>query len=98
MTARTKTTLELSDIVAIELECKKCGATMSYRIGQPFQPPTRCVACNHEQWLVVGGQDWESICRLAITISQLASNAPQGFTLRMEVTSPSASREADGRV
>jgi hypothetical protein len=94
MTLETRTTLELKDVKALEFECAKCHTKIAFPITQFSQPPLRCVACDGEQWLIGGSQDWESISRFAKAIQWFVSKPPKGFVLRLELTDSSVSPEA----
>jgi hypothetical protein len=94
MTTETRTTIELGDVLAIEFECKKCGAKIAVPIEKFRQAPLRCAACDTqeaEQWLVANGpeSDHSRIGRLAQLIAQLSELKPEHFAMRLEIASQS---------
>lgn len=51
MTSKTRTFIELSDIVALSFECKSCGTTVSFDLEKDFKVQS-VVSCYHcgELW------------------------------------------------
>jgi len=100
MTIQTKRFIELSDILAVRLTCKHCGATLSFPIGDdklkrdqsssPFL--SVCPSC-HQIWAELGGSSYESvITRTTAALNRLREilhgnpPAPLGFSLVLEIT------------
>lgn len=46
MTIETRYVAALTDVAAIRLSCKKCGAAYSFHPTRALQPPHSCRVCN----------------------------------------------------
>jgi hypothetical protein len=93
MTIETRTTVQLSDIKAIEFECAKCHAKSIFQIGKFDNPPLNCGACGGEPWFVANTPDRSDIAKLAQIITRFSGQPSSGFAMRLEVRGVSASRE-----
>jgi len=88
MTIETSTTIEPSDIVAIEFECVKCKAKTVFPVDKFKSIPTRCTVCDSEQWLIPGDRAYADLVSLGRIIKWFQSEEkPQGFTLRLRLSS-----------
>ena len=98
MTIETRTTIQIPDIKSIEFECNKCHTKTAYTVDQYKFPLTRCTTCDDsEQWLIAGGTEWEDLKRLGDVVRRFSK--PNGkFSVRLEITTPSASRVEVGTV
>ena len=84
MTVETKTTIELSDIKAIEFECKNCGRIVAWPIKAAKEPPFQC-DCNTPQWMSVGGDTYRSLMTLIDAIKRHGNAQGEPFILRLVV-------------
>jgi hypothetical protein len=50
MTNQTKQFIEMSDILAVRLECKDCGSSLLVALGKTVRPPYVCPNCNVPWW------------------------------------------------
>lgn len=89
MTIETSTSIELSDIAAVEFQCAVCRAKTVIPVGSFKDAPTHCSSCweqNRKQWLVPGSQDFHDIRMLAQTIQLFSGpQAPAGFQFRLHL-------------
>lgn len=103
MTTETRTTVQLSDIQAIEFECKKCHAKAVFKIASFEGPPLHCISCGQPPelsgaWFGANSEERTRIADLGRIIRQLArfsDHAETKFTVRLEVSGVSASRAGD---
>jgi len=84
MTIETKTTIQLSDLINIEFECRACGATTSWPIGVAKNPPTSC-RCRDEQWMPIGGQVYRDISALIDLVQRLSNTDGEKFVMRLRL-------------
>jgi DNA replicative helicase MCM subunit Mcm2 (Cdc46/Mcm family) len=62
MTVETRTTMQLSDIKAIEFECTHCHAKRIFQIRNFDTPPLNCGSCGESQpWFVANSPDRSDI-------------------------------------
>lgn len=98
MTIETRTSIELSDITALEFECKDCHTRIMFPVAGFKDPPIYCSVCfekSKKQWMVLGNQDFRDIHTLGHIIQLFSGmNKPDGFVMRLHITNPFASREA----
>ena len=61
MTSKTKHYIELSDMIALQLECGRCGATLSLPLKENMDVRAlrNCPNCN-EGWASLGGSSIEA--------------------------------------
>ena len=98
MTIETRTTIEPSDISAIEFECTTCHARVAIPINKFKNAPLSCSSCNEneqKQWFIPGSTDYSHMRALGETI-QLYSGIgkPESFVMRFHLTNDSASGRA----
>jgi DNA replicative helicase MCM subunit Mcm2 (Cdc46/Mcm family) len=89
MTVETRTSIEPSDVTAIEFECRICGTKIVLPIKSFDSPPISCSACkqhDRKQWLIPGSQDFADLNVLVHTVRVFSNTAkPNGFTLRLHL-------------
>ncbi|SRR6266404_991206 len=98
MTIETRTTIQLSDIEAIEFQCKNCNVKYVYPIKQFEGPPIFCGCNTQDAWFVANSPDRSDIAKLGEVVRRFSNQPQSKFTLRLEVKGVSASREANDRV
>ena len=101
MTIQTKHFIELTDLIALRLTCKHCGATLSLLLsdaklamGENSQSTflSSCPSC-HRNWADLGETTYEPQIKKATAalnrLTQLLhgeSAVPLGFSLTLEIT------------
>lgn len=98
MTIETRSTIELSDVVACEFVCNKCKTKTVRLLNADFNLPGMCGNCQNT-WLTEGQESND--LRIFLNLLQRYAAGPRPFTLRLEikdlaggVMASSASREA----
>jgi hypothetical protein len=91
MTVETKTTIQLSDITAIEFECKNCHATLSWPVAIFKHPPTACPCRTDQHWMAQGGSLFEAITEMVENLRGLSKAGNEPFIMRLGVRELSAS-------
>jgi hypothetical protein len=88
MTAETKTTLQLSDITAVEFECKKCHRIVSLPLPlkSPNQVPVECDCDIRQHWMPTGSDAHRSLLALMDYIERYANATNEPFVLRFVTT------------
>jgi hypothetical protein len=84
MTVETKTTIQLSDIKAVEFECKNCHRVVSWPIQVVMKLPTECT-CSTPQWMTIGGDMHQRLTSLIEQIRTLAKASGEPFVIRFAV-------------
>lgn len=87
MTIETKTTIQLSDVKAIEFWCKSCSRMVSYPIGSARNPPFKCECLGSPQWMGVGDNTYRDLTMLISLIQRYGQTNGEQFFLRFEVDS-----------
>lgn len=89
MTTETRTTIEPSDITAIEFECRKCHTRTIRLFNNWLQGPSECSNCG-EQWMLPTSVDLENVKQLVALIRGFANGEKNGrpFKLRLELSKP----------
>ena len=90
MTFEHRFLLELTDILAVRLECKKCGATLGFPPSQgTVLPPAECKSCSHV-WMQTGSAADKGLRALFDNLRQLRADAEGlGFRIKLEFEGPS---------
>ena len=87
MVSHARTTIDLTDIKSIEIECDSCHTKLLLDLQQVKSMPTRCPNENcKKQWLIDGSQnvaDWSELFTLMRKFSTAKS---EPFTLRLEIS------------
>jgi transposase-like protein len=85
MTTKTMKLVEPSDLVAIHLECKHCGSTLSVVLDKSVSRlPDKCPNC-HETWFDIEGRAKKTLTEIIEAHRRLLDNPPRGLTLRIEI-------------
>lgn len=97
MTIETRTTIQLSDVTAVEFKCKNCGRIISWPI-EAAKVPTECDCRNPPQpaWMPFGGETYADLMKLLSLIKRWGSANNEPFTLQFVVRGIS-DRAASGR-
>jgi len=100
MTAETRTTIGLGDIVAIEYQCRHCGTKTIRLLNAVHRVPIACGNCNHP-WMTDRSREYAELNDLHSLIRTLAtSSIGTQVGIRLEVLGieamPSASDHASG--
>ncbi len=91
MTAETRTTIEIADIVAFEFECCKCKARVVRPLTDENKIPMRCVNCNAEQWFTENSRDFTDLRFVLNSLGVYAESLKnRPFVLRSELRSHTA--------
>jgi hypothetical protein len=89
MTISTKTTLDVSDIQAIEFECMSCHSKVTMPVNTFGGPPISCMTCeSREQWFIPGSQDHANVVQLGRIFRDCAKNDKKRFAMRFEISNP----------
>jgi hypothetical protein len=86
MTSEKRTTIQLRDIKAIEMECLKCHAKIVRPIASWYGDVTQCANCN-EQWMMPQAQDFKNLRNLvnALATCTIQAADKQPYALRLEI-------------
>lgn len=90
MTIEDRYILDVADLRTIRLECKGCGAAISYDASRAVDPTTRCAACG-VQWLIQGSDEHQMLTRLLLGLRSVAATDTKdttGYRLRFELSRP----------
>jgi hypothetical protein len=87
MTIETRTTVELSDINAVEFECRKCGTKTVRKIDGNYVTPVACDNCKEQWFLGLGPESGE----LGHFIERIGYYSGKGFPylLRLQIAKES---------
>ena len=89
MTVETKTTIHLSDIATVEIECRDCHRTVITPLDKAKNPQTFC-DCNGKNWMPEGGDTYQRLRKLWSLMQQYAEANNEPFVMRFGLK-PSAS-------
>ncbi len=89
MTKELKTTIEPSDILAVEITCTHCGTVISQQIGVWQNNMAQCPSCNttwmpHRQFLIYIG---DIVTRLRHLTSLPKENPGPSISIRFAIRS-----------
>jgi hypothetical protein len=90
MTTETRTTIQLSDLKAVEIECTSCHSRIARPIGTLLSPALGCPECN-SNWTQFRGT-LEFLAKFTSQIAKVAAiddpknDAP--FVVRFEIAQP----------
>lgn len=86
MTVENRRFVELIDILAVQFECKQCGARLSCPIRKWKQMKFGCPNCN-APWVTEGSIDYRTLESLLANLKLLAEHqSTEGkFTFRLEL-------------
>ena len=82
MTIETRSTIELSDVVACEFVCNKCKTRTTRLLNADFNPPVMCGNCQ-DVWLTEGQESKD--LRSFVNLLQRYAAGERPFTLRLEI-------------
>jgi hypothetical protein len=71
MTTEVRTTIEISDIIAIELRCRGCNGKQTIRLDKWLVSALRCANCG-TSWPIQSVNEHQTLLALANTLSQAA--------------------------
>ena len=91
MTVETRTTIQLSDVTAVEFKCKSCGRVLSWPI-EAAKVPTECDCRGYMQpgWMPIGSETYAGLVKLLDLIKQWGRADNESFTLQFVVRGLSA--------
>jgi uncharacterized Zn finger protein len=87
MTTELRTTIEVSDILAIELMCRKCGGKQSVPLTHWLVSSVRCGNCG-AVWPIQSVDEHKRLMQLASSLAESSkiNNAPDlPFEVRLEL-------------
>jgi hypothetical protein len=86
MTSETRTTIEATDVKAVELECVKCGFRTVWPLNQWNGRYVRCATCG-ESWPVLQNALYDALGRVVTSLSEIAKadRAAIPFRIRFEL-------------
>jgi hypothetical protein len=86
MTIETRSSIELGDIVAFEMECSKCHARTIRKLQTIFDVPGKCGNCGGG-WMMQGSSELNSLREFLTQMQSYIKTPPnQNFVLRLEVS------------
>lgn len=86
MTVETRSSIELTDIVAFEMECNNCHARTIRPIKPQFDVPNKCGNCS-AGWMMHGSAELNNLREFLTQLQSYIKTAPnQNFVLRFEVS------------
>lgn len=97
MTVETKTTIELSDVEAVEFECKNCHSVSKWPISIAKSPPLQCHCGSPSQWMTLGGDMHTNITHLIELMRQLGKAQNEPFAMRFTLKTSASVRVSDGK-
>jgi len=88
VTYETKYLIDVSDVLGVEFECKKCKTKIALAITDSAKAVWECPICN-EEWIVSGTNEQNAIQNLLRTFKN-AADALQGrtFSLKLHIAAP----------
>ncbi len=87
MTSEVRTTIEASDVIAIEIQCKECGTRSSYPLKNWRIAPNGCGNCG-AHWGHLDSE-FQQLSHLIAMLKVFGSDRPKNplpFALRFEVS------------
>ena len=84
MTIETRGLIEPKDIVAIEFECRKCGARLVMALEGIQQVPTSCSRCD-DTWVIHSSQEHGRLHHFVQKLKDFATATNDPYILRFEV-------------
>jgi hypothetical protein len=104
MTSQTQKFIELSDILALKLECKHCESVLAIPSSRDMARRedvgklSICPVCQRP-WATLGGATYEPlIAKFVSALNEMRNafkDAPIGFTLTLEISSDPVSTAKD---
>ena len=94
MTTETRTTIELQDIIAIELECKLCGTKSTRKLDKNLVVPVICDNCR-DQWMIGNSDELHALTSFFQELCRYTGNKFK-YKLRLQIT-PSVSQTSTDR-
>jgi hypothetical protein len=95
MTVETKTTIQPSDIITVEFECKKCHSLRTWPIAVARHPPVACNCCEaDDQWMTTGGDVYAALTDLIALLQRFGKAQNEPFAIRLGVKNAIASDRA----
>ena len=85
MTIETKTTIQLSDVKAVEFECRNCHRIYVYPLEVARNPPISCDCVPNSRWMTVGGDMHQRLTNLIGLVQQLSTANNEPFAMRFVV-------------
>ena len=86
MTIETRSSIQLSDLVAFEVECSQCHTKTIRKLAGIFEVPIKCGNCGM-LWMVAGGQEHNGLRQLLESLHFYCTQQPnKTFALRFEVS------------
>jgi hypothetical protein len=90
MAVETKTTIQLSDIVRVEFECRKCHSITIWPLAVAQQPPISC-ACSSTRWMAYGDELFRGISDLLALVKRMGrGSGKEPFIMRFGIQGLSA--------
>lgn len=84
MTIETKATIELKDITHVEFHCKKCGSSISRKIGTLFTLPSACGNCDSPQWHLFDSPETQHMMTFFRSLARYSADSfPYDLRLRI---------------
>lgn len=84
MTVETKTTIQLSDVKAVEFQCRQCHRILPCPIEVTKEPPIHC-DCKTPHWMPVGGEMYCGVMKLIELIKHYGKANNEPFAMRFVV-------------
>lgn len=88
MTIDERLVFDLADVLAVQVECRKCGAAVSYPPSGWNAKAQTCPNCN-QTWWDDRGMEFQEVEKLAGAIRALLAHAKNaGFKIRLVIPHP----------
>lgn len=85
MTTETRTTIELKDILAVELTCNKCHSKIVRPLTLDNAIVARCSRGCQVQWFIDGSVEHQSLISLVRLLHDCAQIKNEHYSLRFEI-------------
>jgi hypothetical protein len=86
MTIETRSSIELKDIIAFEMECSKCHTRTIRKLQSQFEVPIKCGNCSGG-WMMQGSAEQNSLREFLTQLQSYIKTPPtQNFVMRLEVS------------
>ena len=85
VTIETKTTIQPSDVTAVEFECAACHSVISWPLAVAKYPPTHCHCNPEKQWMTHGGDTYRALAELVGLLQRVSKMQNEPFILRLAV-------------
>jgi Zn finger protein HypA/HybF involved in hydrogenase expression len=86
MTRETRTTIEPSDVIAVEFECRECGARIVVNLENFDKSPVFCPRCE-KQWVIYNSDAHARLQSFLHRMKDYSKVKDEPYILRFEIKS-----------